>query len=257
MKKAILAVSFGTTYETALERSVEATEKQLAEDFPDYDVYRAFTSGMVISALKKRGIIVNDVDEALMQLADKGYREVGIVPTHIICGEEYDKMCSFVRAKQDFFSKVTISKPLLTSDEDIKSVAGILDKELSVYGQPVILMGHGTEHKANETYRRFNEICLQSGFKSIFTATVEAKPDIDDVLRYVAETGSKNAVISPLMFVAGDHANNDMAGDSPESWKSRLEAAGYEVTAVVKGLGEYKAIRDIYSNHLRAALEVL
>lgn len=250
MKKAIIAASFGTTYAHGLEKSISAVEELLRREFYGYEVRRAFTSSMVIAALKKRGERIDSVGEALEKLAVQGFSEVIIQPTHIISGFEYDKILDAAKEYKDRFKSLKVGAPLLDSDDDIERICDFFEMEFGSENATA-LMGHGTEHSANSLYSRFAEKCRQKGYKNIFVGTVEGTPVIDDIIPQIKAGGYKKVIVTPLMFVAGDHANNDMAGDEPESWKSRLEKAGFEVVSVVKGLGEYPEIQSMYAQHIK------
>lgn len=250
MKKAIIAASFGTTYAHGLEKSISAVEELLRREFCGYEIRRAFTSSMVIAALRKRGEMIDSVDEALEKLAVQGFSEVIIQPTHIISGFEYDKVLAAAKEYKDRFKSLKVGAPLLDSDDDIERICDFFEKKFGG-DNAIALMGHGTEHSANSLYSRFAEKCSQKGYNSIYVGTVEGTPVIDDIIPQIKAGGFKKVIVTPLMFVAGDHANNDMAGDEPESWKSRLEKAGFEVVPVIKGLGEYPEIQSMYAQHIK------
>ena len=253
MKKAIIEASFGTSYTNALENSVLALQKRLKEEYADYDVFTVITSGMVRSALAKKEIIFDDLDTMLERLKNEGCDEVIIQPTHLIPGIEYEKICASAEKHKDDFSVLSIGAPLLDEKSDIEKVCRIIAEKYP--DETVILMGHGTEHRANEIYTLVGEICRKSGFTNIYTATVEARPTIDDVIETLKADGISAVTLMPLMLVAGDHASNDMAGDEPDSWKDKLEEEGFEVKCVLKGLGEYPEIKDIYCEHIRTLIK--
>ena len=244
MKKAILAVSYGTTILDALRASVEAVENEFRNCFPGYTVFRAFTGRRTMEILEQKQMHVDSVEEALKKIAAEGFEEVILQPTHIIGGSEYESIRSTAEAYKNRFSVVKIGAPLLHSREDMETLCHFFAGAFSGIAEAVVLMGHGSGHEANRLYTEFGEICRALGGDRLFVATLEAKPDIGKIL------------ITPLLFVAGTHACKDMAGDGKDSWKSRLEKEGFSVTAVVKGLGEYPEIRALYAGHLAAALSV-
>lgn len=254
MKKAILAVSYGTTYPDALRTSVEAVENTFRESFPEYTVYRAFTGKRTIEMLEKKQMHVDSVEQALEKLAADGYEEVIVQPTHIIGGSEYEAVCSTAKAYENRFSIVKIGTPLLQTTEDIETLCRFLAEKYLHLADAVVLMGHGSDHDANKLYTEFGDACRSMRYKNLFIATLEAEPSIDDILPQLKSGGYKNIIITPLLFVAGGHACRDMAGDGENSWKSRLEAEGFTVNAVVKGLGEYSEVRALYVKHLSAAM---
>ena len=254
MKKAILAVSYGTAYTDALSASVEATENTFRTSFPDHAVRRAFTGKRIIEMLAKKGIHVESVDEALAHLADEGYEEVVVQPTHIIGGNEYESITATVENWRDRIPNIKVGTPLLHSREDIEMLCKFFAGTYGSAADAVVLMGHGSDHAANSLYAEFGETCRTLGYNRLLIATLEASPSIDDIIPQLKADGVQSVVITPLLFVAGGHACRDMAGGEPGSWKSRLEAEGFTVTAVVKGLGEYDAIRRLYAEHLRYTL---
>lgn len=259
MKKAVLAVSFGTSYENALEKSISAVERDFAKNFEDYDIYRAFTSEMIINILNKHGIKIDNLDEALKKLLRDGYDEVVVQPTHVIGGGEYNKLCLLAGNYQDSFSKLKIGVPLLNSYDDIKNVCDFFRNRFCTDNKLLLLMGHGTEHNINNTYSEMNRICAELGYSDIFVSTIKerSKSAVDKALERLKYSNCNKTVLVPLMLVAGEHVNKDMAGGEPDSWKSRLESEGVEVDTVIVGIGEYPEIRALYTEHLRRTVEEL
>lgn len=255
MKKAILAVSYGTAYIDALTNSIEATENTFCQAFPDTPVFRAFTGRRIMEILLKKGIAVDSVEEALTKLAESGYEEILVQPMNIIDGNEYEKICAAADSFRDRFATIRVGAPLLHSDSDIEAVCRFFAQTYCTGTDALVLMGHGSDHYANRLYSDFAETCRRLEYQNLFIATLEAKPDINDIIPELKAAGYRTITITPLLFVAGVHACRDMAGDDPGSWKSRLEAEGFVVTAVVKGLGEYTAIRELYTEHLRNLTE--
>lgn len=256
MKKAILAVSYGTTYEDALKHSVGALEDDFRLAYPDCTVFRAFTGKRIIELLKKKGICVNNVEEMLTLLAQDGYDEIIVQPTHIISGDEFDKIGAAVSAMSDRFSSVRIGAPLLDSTSDLEALCRFCAEQYGREGGALVLMGHGSGHEANRLYRDFAETCRKLGHTDMFIATLEAPPCLEDILPHLHAGGYRDITIAPLLFVAGGHACRDMAGDESHSWKSKLESEGFHVTAVVKGLGEYPEVRALYVKHLQQAMDL-
>jgi len=249
MKKAIVAASFGTTYEKALENSIAAVENTFAESFPEYEVRRAFTSRHVISALKKKGSGADTVSEALERLISEGFEEVIVQPTHIIGGYEYERLCREAEMFRERFKRFDIGVPLLSDDNDIGAVCGFFEKKFG--GEKALaIMGHGTEHAANQVYQKLWDRFAADGFDSIFVGAMEGSLTVADIIPKLRSGGYHEIVVTPLLLVAGEHAYNDMAGDDPSSWRSVLEAEGFEFVPVIKGLGEYEEIRSLYAEHL-------
>lgn len=240
MKKAILVVSFGTTYDYTRKVTIGAIESAIKNYFKDYIVERAFTSTVVIKRLRERGTAINNVSEALEKLYKKGIEEVIIQPTHIINGFEYEKISNSIEFFKKNFKNLVISAPLLYNDMDYKTMAEFIDNSFGSYKGTVILMGHGTEHSADYAYTR-----LQSEIKSnnIFIATVEGSVQLEDAINNII---SENVLLSPFMVVCGDHANNDLI-----EWKNALEERNCRVELCLKGLGEYEQVRNIYISHVK------
>lgn len=258
VKPVILAVSFGTSYNDSREVTIGAVEKALADANPDYEVRRAFTSQIVIDILKERDNIQTDnVTEAMERLVADNVKDVVIQPTHVMTGYEYDDVIEEVNKYADKFDSMKISSPLLVSDTDYDALIKSITSETAEYnkeGTAIVFMGHGTEHASNATYAKLQDKLKDSGFDNYYIGTVEAEPSLDDVLELVKASDAKSVVLLPLMIVAGDHANNDMAGDEEDSWKTAFENEGFEVECVLKGLGQYSGVQQILVDHAAAAM---
>lgn len=255
IKKAILVVSFGTSYHDTLAKTIVPIEQDLAAAFPERMLMRAFTSGMIMKKLKVRdGMDIPNVSQALETLLAQGYGDVRIQPTHVMGGDEYDKLCALAAPFATQFEAMTIGAPLLTTVADYKAVAQALmaDVPAQTPEQAIVFMGHGTEHPANATYAMLEYVLHDMGRKDILIGTVEGYPALEEVQRRIAERGGvKQVHLRPLMIVAGDHAQNDLAGEEEDSWKSVLEAQGFATTVALKGLGEYPAIRALFVDHAK------
>lgn len=253
-KKVLLAVSFGTSYNDNRDLSIGGVEKALQEAYPDYEVRRAFTSQIIIDKLKERdNLEIDNVTEAMDRLIADGVKEVVIQPTHVMNGFEYDDIVSEVIEYKDKFESLKIGKPLLASDADFEEIVSVITEETKSYdteGTAVVFMGHGTEHEANAVYSKVQQYITDAGHDNYFIGTVESTPDLDDVVALVKESGATKVVLLPFMIVAGDHANNDMAGDEEDSWKSILTAEGFEVETVLKGMGEYTGVQNMIVKHV-------
>lgn len=255
MKKAILAVSYGTTYPDALSNSVESTENTFQRVFPDFTVRRAFTGKRIREMLAKKGSTVDSVEEALEKLAAEGYHTVILQPTHIINGSEYDKIKEAAEAYAERFSVIKTGAPLLHGRADIETLCRFFADTYGSSSNALLLMGHGSDHHANYLYSEFAKVCEECGYQNMFIATLEAAPSIEDIIPKLKDAGYRTVTVTPLLFVAGGHACKDMAGNEPDSWKSKLEAEGFTVTPVVKGLGEYEEIRHLYASHLQSVID--
>ena len=260
--KVIMVVSFGTSYNDSREATIGAIENAIADAYPEYDVRRAFTSQIIIDKLKERdGLEIDNVEEALDRAVADGVKTLVVQPTHLMDGYEYTDLADALKDYEDKFEQVALAEPLLTSDEDFDAVAKAITEATASYddGETAIsFMGHGTEADSNEVYAKLQEVVTAAGYENYFIGTVEAEPSVTDVIAAINEKGTyTKVVLEPLMVVAGDHANNDMAGDEEDSWKSQIEAEGYEVECIIKGLGELPAIQDIYVAHTQAAIDSL
>lgn len=258
-KRAILAVSFGTSYDDTRKKTIDRIEQDIREAYPAWAVYRAWTSGMIRRKIMKRdGIYIPDVREAMEQMERDGIREVIVQPTHVINGIENDLMTEEVLAFEGRFAHIVTGAPLLTSQEDNDRVVKAVADELHpAADEALVLMGHGTEHYANAVYAALDYQFKDTGYKNIFMGTVEAYPSFDSLLRRVREAALRRVTLAPFMIVAGDHAANDLSGAEEGSWKSRFENAGFEVDCVLKGLGEYPGIRQVFLDHIAASIRKL
>ncbi|WRS26331.1 sirohydrochlorin cobaltochelatase [Oscillospiraceae bacterium MB08-C2-2] len=254
MKKALIVTSFGTTHKETLDRCIEAVEAFVAENMGDYTLMRAFTSSIIRSIWRKRGVEIDDLAASLQKAQEAGVQNVVVLPTHLLYGEEYERILAEADRKKNLFESLTIAPPLLASTEDMRTVAQAVAEAFPVEtGRCVALMGHGTEHTVNTVYGALGMMFRQMGRPDILVGTVEAYPGIEEITDTICKEGFDRVLLAPLMLVAGDHARNDMAGEEPESWKSILEAKGLEVECVLRGLGEYPAIRRLYLEHARQA----
>lgn len=253
----LLAASFGTSYQDTRCRTIGAIEEDLEQAFPEYSVRRGFTSRMIINRVKTRDqIAIDSLEEALRRAADNGVKRLIVQPTHMMDGFEYTALADKVAEYSRFFEAAAVGKPLLSSEGDFQAVIQALTEETEEYddGETAFcFMGHGTEAQANQVYRKLQEMFLAAGHENYFIGTVEAEPALEEVLAQVKKGSYKRAVLQPLMIVAGDHANNDMAGDEEGSWKRAFEEAGYEVSCILRGLGELEKIRRIFIKHAKEA----
>lgn len=346
-KKAILAVSFGTTHTETRKATIDAIEEHLAAAFPDRKLYRGWTSRFILKRLKERdGTEYDFAEQALLRMKEDGIRDVIVQPTHIIYGREYDKLTEILEKNLGSFDRAALGKPLLAEEEDISRLADIVIKDIFPSGSTdtaLVLMGHGSPYKEgtktdlilagdpdrsltddpNLVYSRLEEEFRRKGRNDIFVGTVEGKPSLEDILKKLKEHGRpyenelsdghgqpveqelpaeygqpseqkppveqellaeyeqhnghdgktghearsgqcgrrdhqkiKTVALSPLMIVAGDHAVNDMAGDGENSWKNRFLSEGYETEIILRGLGEYPAVREMFAEHAAKALQM-
>ena len=258
-EREMLVVSFGTSYNDSRRLTIGAIESDIESAFPEYSVRRAFTSQIIIDhVLSRDNIKIDNVTEALERAAENGVKELVVVPTHLMDGYEYNDLVNELANYADAFDRISVGRPLLDTDGDFAAVAQAVVDVCAQFddGETAIcLMGHGTEADSNGVYEKMQNTLTAMGAGNYFVGTVEAEPSLDTVLEAVRNGSYKRVVLRPLMVVAGDHANNDMAGDEEDSWKSVFEAVGYEVRCVVEGLGQLESIREIYVSHARAAAE--
>ena len=227
----LLVLSFGTSYNDSRRLTVGAIENDLEKAFPDFSVRRGFTSNIIIDHVNKRdNVLIDDVDAAMNRAVDNGVKTLVVQPTHLMHGLEYDELVKEVGNYADAFDQVVFGEPLLSSDDDFAKVEKAITEWTAEY---------------------------DDGYANYFVGTVEATPSLEDVLAKVQAGDYERVVLEPLMVVAGDHANNDMAGDEDGSWKKTFEDAGYQVECLVRGLGENEAIRQIYVEHAQAAIDSL
>ncbi len=256
-KPVILVVSFGTSYNDSREATIGAIEKAIQDANPDKEVRRAFTSQIIIDKLKDRdGLEIDNVEEAFARLVKDGVKELIVQPTHVMSGFEYDDLMAVVDANRSKFQSVKVGSPLLTTDADYNAVIEAITAATAEYddGKTLItFMGHGTEHASNATYAKLQGMLTDAGKTNYCIGTVEAEPSIEDVVAAAKAGGYTRVVLEPLMVVAGDHANNDMAGDEEDSWKTILQNEGFEVVPVLRGLGQIEAVRAVYVDHVKNA----
>lgn len=254
-KKAILVVSFGTSYLDTLDKTIGAIERKIAAAYPDYRVYRAFTSRMIIKKLKRtRKIEVDTVKEALNRMIADGIEQVIVQPTHVINGIENDRMMDDLMEQMDAFQKIRVGKPLLNSVDDYKKAIHAVMSEVELQEEEMlVLMGHGTEHHANAAYPTLEYTFHALGYQQVLVGTVESFPELKNVLAKLQISGKKKVLLMPFMIVAGDHARNDMAGEE-DSWMSELTEEGYEVRAQIRGLGEMEGIQNLFLEHIEEVM---
>ena len=279
----LLVVSFGTSFNDSRAEDIKGIEDALAEAYPDWSVRRAFTAQIIINHVEARDDeAIDNMQQALDRAVDNGVKNLVVQPTHLMHGAEYDEMVEAIDEYKDKFESVAIAEPMLGEvgddatviNDDKKAVAqaiadeackeaGFDDMQAAAdAGTAFVFMGHGTSHTANVTYDQMQTQMNDLGFTNAFIGTVEGEPEdtaCEAVIEKVKEAGFKNVILRPLMVVAGDHANNDMAGDDEDSWKSQFEASGDfdSVDCQIAGLGRIEAVEDLYVEHTKAAIDSL
>ncbi len=256
----LLVVSFGTSYNDSRVATIGAVEDALERAFPDYSVRRGFTANIIIEHVFRRdGEVIDDVKEALDRAVSNGVKNLLVQPTHLMNGYEYGDLRNLLEKKYaDKFESISIGAPLLTSDDDFAKVAEAMvaaTADAAADGKTAVCyMGHGTSADSNAVYAKMQQTLNDAGHDNYFVGTVESAPTAEDLAKLVKEGGYENVILRPMMIVAGDHANNDMADENdPESWYSVFTAAGLKVTCDVRGLGELEAVQQLLVDHAKAA----
>ncbi len=260
-EKELLVASFGTSFNDNRRLTIGAIENAMEKAFPDYSVRRGFTAQIIIDHVERRdGIHIDNMDEALDRAINNGVKTLVVQPTHLMNGLEYEELTGQLAEYADSFEQIAVGEPLLTSDDDFNRVMKAIVEATAEYddGETAIcFMGHGTEAASNEVYGKMQDLLKANGYDNYYVGTVEAEPSLEDVLTAVQAGDYKKVVLEPLMIVAGDHANNDMAGDEEGSWKTEFKNAGYEVTCILRGLGELPEIQQILVEHAQKAIDSL
>lgn len=253
MKKAILVVSFGTTYENTRKLTIETVENRIKSEYEGYEVRRAFSSKFVIKMLKNRdGIAIDTPEEALSKLYTEGYEAVFILPLHLLTGREYNNLLCAAEEfkKKNLFEKIKIGKPALYKHEDYELLIEVI-KDIVKGKNAVVFMGHGSYSYSNTCYAELQALLWDKGYKNVFIGTMEGEPSIDNVIKWIKENEIKEVMLAPFMLMAGGHARNDMCGEQETSWKSILERQGIKVKVYLHGLGELSKFQEIYLRHLK------
>ena len=256
MSKAILVVSFGTAYAETRKKTIEAIERDLAAAFPERKLYNAWTSGMILRKLKKMGEETRDtLTEALERMEHDGVTDVLVQPTFLQAGYEMRVVQDTLQTWKDRFAHIALGKVLVADQTDLKELASALETHFSDVGaeEALVLMGHGSEGADFYPYEKMTEVFNNDGKENFSVGTVEFTPGIAPALELIRRRKPKKTYLAPLMIVAGDHAVNDMAGEEPDSWKNRLAALGTETECILKGLGEYPEVRELFIRHAQDA----
>ena len=280
-EKELLVVSFGTSFNDSRVADIKSIEDALQEANPDWSVRRAFTAQIIINHIQARdGEKIDNMEQALERAVANGVKQLVVQPTHLMHGAEYDEMCAAIDKVRDKFESVEIAEPMLGEvgndatviNADKEAVAkAVVAAALSESGYEstaaakeagvaYVLMGHGTAHVAKVTYSQMATQMDKLGYENVFIGTVEGEPEdtsCEAVIAAVKEAGYTTVVLRPLMVVAGDHANNDMAGADEDSWKTMFEAAGFTVNCQISGLGRIADVQALYVAHTKAAIDAI
>ena len=277
----LLVVSFGTSYNDSRVKDIKSIEDALQEAYPDWSVRRAFTAQIIINHIQARdGEKIDNMTQALERAVANGVKNLVVQPTHLMHGAEYDEMCAAIDEYRNQFESVSIAEPLLGEvgsdatviNADKEAVAKAITAaavEASGFdsleaakeaGAAFVLLGHGTAHVARVSYSQMSTQMQQLGYENVFIGTVEGEPEetaCESVIEEVRAAGYTTVILRPLMVVAGDHANNDMAGSDDDSWKPMFEDAGFTVDCQIAGLGGIAEIQALYIAHTQAAIDSL
>ena len=280
-EKELLVVSFGTSYNDSRVADIKSIEDALQAANPDWSVRRAFTAQIIINHIQARdGEKIDNMDQALERAVANGVKQLVVQPTHLMHGAEYDEMCAAIDKVRDKFESVEIAEPMLG---EVGSDAAVINADKEAVAKAVVaaalsesgyestaaakeagvayvLMGHGTAHVAKVTYSQMSTQMDKLGYENVFIGTVEGEPEdtsCEAVIAAVKEAGYTTVVLRPLMVVAGDHANNDMAGADEDSWKTMFEAAGLTVNCQISGLGRIADVQALYVAHTKAAIDAI
>lgn len=280
-EKELLVVSFGTSFNDSRVADIKSIEDALQAANPDWSVRRAFTAQIIINHIQARdGEKIDNMDQALERAVANGVKQLVVQPTHLMHGAEYDEMCAAIDKVRDKFESVEIAEPMLG---EVGSDAAVINADKEAVAKAVVaaalsesgyestaaakeagvayvLMGHGTAHVAKVTYSQMSTQMDKLGYENVFIGTVEGEPEdtsCEAVIAAVKEAGYTTVVLRPLMVVAGDHANNDMAGADDDSWKTMFEAAGFTVNCQISGLGRIADVQALYVAHTKAAIDAI
>ena len=280
-EKELLVVSFGTSFNDSRVADIKSVEDALQEANPDWSVRRAFTAQIIINHIQARdGEKIDNMEQALERAVANGVKQLVVQPTHLMHGAEYDEMCAAIDKVRDKFESVEIAEPMLG---EVGSDAAVINADKEAVAKAVVaaalsesgyestaaakeagvayvLMGHGTAHVAKVTYSQMATQMDKLGYENVFIGTVEGEPEdtsCEAVIAAVKEAGYTTVVLRPLMVVAGDHANNDMAGADEDSWKTMFEAAGFTVNCQISGLGRIADVQALYVAHTKAAIDAI
>ena len=280
-EKELLVVSFGTSFNDSRVADIKSIEDALQAANPDWSVRRAFTAQIIINHIQARdGEKIDNMEQALERAVANGVKQLVVQPTHLMHGAEYDEMCAAIDKVRDKFESVEIAEPMLG---EVGSDAAVINADKEAVAKAVVaaalsesgyestaaakeagvayvLMGHGTAHVAKVTYSQMAAQMDKLGYENVFIGTVEGEPEdtsCEAVIEAVKEAGYTTVVLRPLMVVAGDHANNDMAGADDDSWKTMFEAAGFTVNCQISGLGRIADVQALYVAHTKAAIDAI
>lgn len=279
-RRLLLAVSFGTSFADTREKTIGAIERRIAERFPDFTVRRCFTSRMIRKKLLERdGLRIAGPEEAMLSAKEKGIRDLIVQPLYLMHGLEHRRLMESIREAAPSFDRLAVGKPLLSDEADFCTMADAILRNLPA-PEPdtaVVLMGHGNEKKKmpfpekqrdvrleqvspknihdNAVFAVLQQALRNTGADNYFIATVEGEPEIGDILPLLKEGRFRKVILAPLMVAAGDHARNDLAGESGDSWKNIITRSGFQVETVLRGIGEWEEVQKLFASHAAQCME--
>lgn len=253
MKKAILAISFGTSHREQLERSIERVVASIQDEYRTYPVLLAFSSGVIIQKLRREfGITILSIGEALEKLKAEGYEEVVVQPLHLLAGKEYDKVISICKSYQEDY-KIKIGKPLLDQKSDYNRIIQFIKEEYATTESMLLLLGHGTTHEADKAYEELAYILREEKVLGTVSTLRRMDMDLGMIIELTKNYGKSNVTIIPFMLVAGMHVMNDIMGNNDTSWQYALANNGLDICVITSGLGESKVVQQIFNEHIKVA----
>lgn len=258
-EKGILVVSFGSSYEETRKKTITRIGQDIRDAYPSYSIYTAFTSERIINKIaREEGKQVFRIEDAMEQMLKDGVKEVFIQPTFIVDGVQNKELIKRAEEYRNSFQVLRFGTPLLTSIEDYKRAIKAFIKEHANISreEAVICMGHGTDDRLSVSFTVLEYMFKEEGYENCYVATIDSYPSLPHVIKELKKYNYKKVNLIPFMVVAGYHAEKDLLGKAEEAWRGVLEKEGYEVTSILKGLGEYKGIREIYIDHIKDLLKV-
>lgn len=253
-KKAILVVSYGSSFKDARERSIGAIEEIIGQRFPDYKVYRAFTSESIIQKIKeKENLQIDTVSQALERIVSDGIKDLTIIQTHLLQGMRHESLLNLTEVYRNQFVQFKVAEPILKIEENVEAFAEALENVGGVYDDgktAICCIGHGIDMDTNEVYRNIQSVLEQKGLKNYYVGTLSVKPTLEDLYdEIVAQQKYERVVLLPLMLVSGYHVRKDLAGPSEGSWRNVFAKSGFKVECIMKSLGENSIVQNILATY--------
>lgn len=258
-KKAILVVSYGSSYKESREKSIGGIEQAIRRSFPEYAVFRAFTSNSIIERIqKKEGIKTDTIREAFERALAEGVEELTVLQTHLVKGTRYEALAETVELYQSKFKRIKVANPILSDDVNVTAFADVMEQLAERYDDgntAICYVGHGIEETSKIAYEKLQTALTLSGYTNYYVGTLSVKPTMEDIKREIeVKDNYKRVIIIPLMLVSGYHVRKDLIGHRPGTWEDTFLQAGYAVECVQKGLGEEPMIQNMFVEHIKSAI---